>query len=230
MHEDFRRTFTPCIHLNTMQQLARSKGAEDRGKTFSSRSSSKTWAYFVSGAKLNPEHSLPAVQPRCLQSPEIKTWKSGLMKHSSSGIQGTGGGSCCFQKNRVGMAPRQGTAPFHQSGSRSNIWQNFTLMKKIVAEAKSRWNATPKQCSLIFQDGSAWLSFLLYIFSEQQRCPALLWRCLCTWIQALHLCVSLWIRCCSLIPHKNHLLLSVLVLSAINWLPGYLINLLSETS
>lgn len=99
------------------------------------------------GAKLNPEHWLPAVQPRCLQSPEIRTWKSGLTKYSGSDIQGTRGGSYYFQKNRVGTAPRQGIAPFHQSGSHSNIWH---LMKKIVAEAKKEVKCNSKAAFSLF--------------------------------------------------------------------------------
>lgn len=211
MHEGFSgrkvsptATLSPCIHFNTTEQLSHFKRAEDRGKTFSSRTSSKTWAWFVSGAKLNPEHWRPAVQPLCLQSPEIKTWKSGLMKYSESDIQGIGGGTYSFQKNRVGTAPRQGIAPFHRSGSHSNIWQNFTLMKKIVAEAKSK---TKEMWFLFFHDRSALLSFLLYIFSEQQLSVQLCSGDVCACIKALHPCVSLWIQCCSLIPQKPSLAL-----------------------
>lgn len=184
----------------------------------------------MSGAELSPGHCLPAVQPLCLQSPEIKGCKSGLTKGSGSGTQGAGGGSCCFQENRVGRAPRQGIAPLHQSGSHGNIWQNVTCMKKIVAEAKSRWNATPKQCDFSFSktDLPYWISSCASCASSSGVSSAL--EISLYWDGALQPCVSLWVRCCSLILNKNQLLLCGLVISAINWLPQYLINLLRETS
>lgn len=143
-----------------------------------------------------------------------------------------------------GSRRRQLLLPGEQSGKGSKAGNCTTpsvrqprehLTECYLYEENCGWSQKQMKCNtkamwfLFFQDRSALLNFLLCILCESSGVSSALEISL-YWDGALQPCVSLWVRCCSLILNKNQLLLCGLVISAINWLPQYLINLLRETS
>lgn len=133
---------TRCTEL-----LACFKQAEDRVKISSTSSSTKTWALFLSGAKLTTGRPWEAWDPgapiasSATWAPTklregIKTWN--LTKYSGLDVQWTGGGSYCLQKNRVGIAPRQEKYHFISQAATITFDRICTFLKKIAAEVKSR--------------------------------------------------------------------------------------------